>query len=448
MHWPARIAAGVVIRDQLAASPDVMPTLSGLLGLSPPALTGPPSRFDNIADGVDLSHLLLRPAEAAARVKAGGRLDEFTERDGVHDADQVRITSGGVAYVGVISKRWWLTVESPQRTRANAAYQSRVQSFPCLALTFNSSGGGGGGGGGSGGGGRVGSSIGTSPQPAASCRLWDRATDAAQTVNVFGEHPAVVHSLIAALHRHVLRMSDALAENVDGKSGAAGGAPRCRDGAVVDCTQAARAVQYSLGFIFAPESLMCHSWYRSLVSATLEALEAPHDAEKPAVEPSPSSPLLCPLRWRNSWGAATSEEQAKRALKRSATSAHFKSSNRASKLAFARLSGRWLNTANLGDMDALMERLGVGSLKRKALAARNWGVGKIGQVIHVECACSLQANRTRVLILATRLSKSSTAHATLAPQRRLSRCLDAVRMLAQMTRSTFQPWAPMRHQCG
>ena len=256
------------------------------------------------------------------------------------------------------------------------------------------------------GGGRVGSSIGTSPQPAASCRLWDRATDAAQTVNVFGEHPAVVHSLIAALHRHVLRMSDALAENVDGKSGAAGGAPRCRDGAVVDCTQAARAVQYSLGFIFAPESLMCHSWYRSLVSATLEALEAPHDAEKPAVKPSPSSPLLCPLRWRNSWGAATSEEQAKRALKRSATSAHFKSSNRASKLAFARLSGRWLNTANLGDMDALMERLGVGSLKRKALAARNWGVGKIGQVIHVECACSLQANRTRVLILATRLSKA------------------------------------------
>ena len=74
-----------------------------------------------------------------------------------------------------------------------------------------------------------------------------------------------------------------------------------------------------------------------------------------------------------------------RALKRSATSAHFRQSDRASKIAFNRLSGRWLNVENKGDMNSLMQNLGVGPLKIKAASARNWGVGKVGQIITVEC---------------------------------------------------------------
>ena len=374
LHWPERIPAGVAVRRTLAASTDVLPTLAGLLGLythPPSSPATPSSRFDSaMSDGVDLHTLVLR-RDASDSSDDPTSLGQI-ESDGVSftDSNAVRVTSGGVAYVGVVSQRWWLTVESPERARSNGAYHERgtdPRSFSCVAdLTAVRSGDHGGGRSTAAGDGSsrsrstalgvsaLGASAAHAHHRLPSCRLWDRSSDVAQTHNVYHAQPAVVRSMLAALHRHVLFVSDALDDSSSGDGRSEGGSSsagrllpdrrlHCRRGAVINCTQAAVAFQYTLGFVLAPESLMCHTWYRELITTILDPTAIAGKAASAALSDTATrasagatsetvSPLLCPLQWRDSWGSALSKEKAMKAFKRASTSAHFRSSDRASKV--------------------------------------------------------------------------------------------------------------------
>lgn len=343
VRWPRRVPAGQRVSSRLIASVDVLPTMLGLLQL--PRQTG--------SDGTDLHHLLL--GEAAHSI------GEDSDRAG---EDEMVISSGGVEYAAVISHEWWLSIESPERARTSEVYYDRgadlasLRCVPAAALSVGAS--------------------------APSCRLWHRPSDPLQMVNSYQRHPNVVRRLLRALHAHTLRMSAAVYDtSLDQQA-----VPRCRADMRINCT---RAFAHPNGVVHAPESLLCHEWYRAVMAAVLTP---PHDAFSTsaalalhvASEASATATdlLSCHVQWRERDGAALSAQQARKAARRSVTSSHFRGSDKVSKRAFARLSGTWRNVRNTGDMDSVMAKLGVGPTKRAAEARRQWGVDRLVHVLHAE----------------------------------------------------------------